>query len=130
MTIQNPLPITQEQIRLGSYNSREFAPPQWQIPREFLRGGEWSNVASHLMWTGSSAVLRAHAKPGINRDQALLHIGAVLHAVDMSVEHREAAAASLLATWFDSIELYDGIAAGIGVGRRRPEGQGDLSIGA
>lgn len=128
MDIQNPLPITRDQIRRGGYNAREFAPAQWQIPREFVGSGPWHAVASNLMWAGSSAIMRAHAKPGIDREQALMHVGAVLHAADLSVDHREAAAAFLLATWFDTVMLYDGV--GAGVGARRPEAQGSLAIDA
>lgn len=122
-----PIPVTQEQIRLGSYASREFAPPLWQIPREFVVQCAWSNVASHLMWMGSSSIVSAIPRPGINRDQALLHVGAVLHAVDMSVEHREAAAAYLLANWFDAITLSGGVSAGL---RARPHGQSHLDVDA
>lgn len=111
MIIQ-PKPITQEQVRNGSYRSTEFAPPLWQIPSRFTAAPDaWGDVASTLMWAGSSAILSAVPKPGIDREQALLHVGAVLLAVDLAVEHREAAAAYLLSEWFDSISTANAYAS-------------------
>jgi hypothetical protein len=127
MTYSDPLPISLDQIRQGSYNAREFAPALWEIPREFVGPGAWHAVASGLMWSGSTAIQRAHAKPGITREAALLHVGAVLHAQELSIDHREAAAAYLLANWFDTVQLFDGVGAGIGM--RRSDEQGSLSIG-
>lgn len=112
--ITTPKKITTEDIRNGNYKSVDFAPQMWQIPDEFKRTGDtWTAVASDLMWLGAAVVQRATPKPNIDRDQALLHIGAVLHAIDITVEHREAAAGYLLNQWFDRIETATGTAAGV-----------------
>lgn len=111
-----PIPVTLEQIRLGHYEAREFAPALWEIPAEFRRPeNAWSQVASQLMWMGAGAVVRADPRPGIDRARALLHIGAVLHAITLTVEHREAAAAYLLDSWFITVVATDNIAAGLGI---------------
>ena len=121
-----PKPITQEQVRNGQYRSADFAPPLWQIPSRFTSTPDaWGHVASTLMWAGSSAILSAVPRPSIDRDQALLHVGAVLLAIDLTVEHREAAAAYLLSEWFESIATANAYASHRSTGG---EPSGDIGI--
>ena len=104
VTTVTPKKISTEEIRNGRYKSAEFAVPLWQIPGEFSRpDNDWGAVASTLMWSGSSAIVRAAPKAGVDRDAALLHVGAVLLAIDMTVEHKEASAAYLLSEWFEEV---------------------------
>jgi len=99
-----PKQIDQNDIRNGRYRSADFAPPLWQIPPAFLNtANAWGQVASELMWAGSKAVLSATPRAGISAEAAMLHIGAVLLAIDMTVEHREAAAAYLMSEWFEAV---------------------------
>mgnify|MGYP001076967175 CR=1 FL=1 len=110
-----PKPITQEEVRTGRYRSTDFAPALWQIPASITTvENPWSNVAASLMWGGSAAILSALPKAGIDKERALLHVGAVLLAVDLTVEHREAAAAFLLSEWFESISTADAYASHLG----------------
>lgn len=119
-----PKPITQEEVRTGRYRSTDFAPALWQIPASITTvENPWSNVAASLMWGGSAAMLSALPKPGIDQERALLHVGAVLLAVDLTVEHREAAAAYLLSEWFESIATADAYASHLGRPQRPPAGQ-------
>lgn len=124
MKISVPQKITSEQIRNGQYNSRLFAPALWEIPSSYSQtGNPWTAVASQIMWGGSAAVLSAVPKAGIDLCEALLHVGAVLNAVDMTVEHRELAAGYLLDEWFTRIDATDGVAAGPGTHQRRNDHQ-------
>lgn len=126
-----PKSISTDDIRNGNYASADFAPKVWEIPESFRRVAvPWTGVASDMMWLGSGVVLRAEPKVGINRDQALLHVGAVLHAIDMSVEDRELAAGYLLSEWFDHIETSAGSAAGVGCGERNSANQMEFLQGS
>ena len=112
----NPIAIDSTAIVNGRYDVRAFAPARWEIPTDFTQpGNPWAVAASNLMWLGSGAVLRAEPKAGIDTTQALLHVGAVLHAVGLPVDHRESAAAFLLSEWFHRLDLADGTRVGRGV---------------
>ena len=128
MKITAPQMITSEQIRNGQYNSRSFAPALWEIPAPYSQiGNPWTAVASQIMWGGSAAVLNAVPKVGIDLTAALLHVGAVLNAVDMTVEHREVAAGYLLEEWFTQINATDGVSAGAGTHQRNNDRQAELT---
>lgn len=107
--MHSPIAIDFPTIVKGHYDARTFSPARWEIPAEFTQpGNAWAVAASHLMWLGAGAVTRAEPKPGVDTEEALLHVAAVLHARNLPIEHREAAAAYLLSGWFNCIELAGG----------------------
>lgn len=105
-----PIAIDTQTLARGCYDAKSFLPTRSEIPNEFSDAGNpWAVAASNLMWLGSEAVTRAEPRPGIEVASALLHVGAVLHAVRLPVDYREAAAAYLLSQWFNRLELAGGI---------------------
>lgn len=112
MSVQ-PRQIAALDVYRGRYSSRDFMVDRSQIPAAFdVADNPWTAVASTLMWLGSDCLISCTPRAGINAQAALLHVGAVLLAVDFSVEVREGVAGYLLCQWFESIETTKASAPG------------------
>lgn len=80
--------------------------PAWDdIPREFQiwRGNAWGRIATEWFFHGIDPT-NWSAKPGIDKDAAIRHLGHVLGSFQPAHEHKEAAVAYLLSLWFEPIE--------------------------
>lgn len=85
----------------------EFIPHYKDLPDEFKDGNTPQNkLFSKAFFKGCSTEFLKE-KPGINRAEALRHIGYVMGSWEPKYEHKEAGVAWLFAQWFEPFTDQD-----------------------
>jgi len=88
----------------------EWMPPMEAIPPEFhdMNGQtEWNRIARAWFYTGLPSTTGFHVKEGVDGAAALRAISATLGSFAPKHEHKEAAVAYMLASWFDKITGWE-----------------------
>lgn len=84
----------------------EWMPPMEEIPEEFKRGHtEQNKLASVWFVSGLPEGTKFYPKPGVDARAAVRAINATLSSYAPKHQHKEAAVAYMIASWFDKIEL-------------------------
>jgi len=85
-------------------NALAWMPPMSEIPAEYRdRNNVWNSIASKWFFDGLPASTKFHGKKGVDEKAALRVIGATLGSFAPKHEHKEAAVAYMLASWFDKV---------------------------
>jgi len=73
------------------------------VPNEFKRGHtKWNRLFQDWFFAGLKT-LNLTPKPGINQEEALAHIRAIMKSWEPKHEHKEAICAYLLSEWFEDV---------------------------
>lgn len=81
-----------------------FLPRRDEIPDQFWRGStEWNKVFGRWFFTGLPIGTSFRPKPGINGEEAVAHIKAVMVSWAPKHERKDAGVAYLLSEWFESV---------------------------
>ena len=82
-----------------------WMPPMAEIPDEFKRGRtEWNQIASKWFFFGLPKTTTFVPKDGVDPAKALRAIQATLGSYAPRHEHKEAAVAYMLASWFKKVK--------------------------
>lgn len=83
-----------------------WMPKMEDIPAEFKRwpGTEWNQIVNRWFFSGLPKGTEFVPKPGIDGDAALRAIKATIGSFAPKHEHKEAAAAYMLASWFKKVK--------------------------
>jgi hypothetical protein len=83
---------------------KQLLPPMSEIPDQYKSyGNKWCVLVSNWFFRGLKKS-EFVPKEGVDRDEALRHIKAILGSFEPKHEHKEAACAYLLALWFKSVQ--------------------------
>lgn len=100
-----PMPTTRLDLIFGG-DMRKFLPPWETLPREFQQGDtKWNRVASRWFFSGLPKGTIFSPKAGIDVQEALRHLAAILASFEPKQEHKEAGVAYLMSLWFYDIEI-------------------------
>jgi hypothetical protein len=79
---------------------KKLLPPLAEIPEQFQRGRtEWNKLFSDWFFGGLKS-FDCVPKDGIDRQEAMKHISAIMRSWEPQHEHKEAGVAFLLSEWF------------------------------
>ena len=80
--------------------------PAWEdIPEEFKeRDNEWTCIASSWFGNGLPADVKFYPREGVDAEKAYKAVGATLGSYAPKHEHKMAATAFMLSSWFAKIE--------------------------
>ena len=95
----------------GSFpgNVDGWLPPYEEIPAEFKKlGNKWAKLVSSWFFNGLDPSTEFHPKSGINKSEAIRHVGRCLRSFEPQHEHKEAGCAYLMSMWFEKVVLKDG----------------------
>lgn len=80
---------------------KHLMPEYDDIPAEFKNhNNKWNRVVSKWFFDGISTQ-SLKAKEGVDKGQAIKHVGTILGSFEPQHEHKEAACAFLLSEWFE-----------------------------
>lgn len=98
-----PGEVTPGEVMFGA--AEEKYPMMAEIPDEFKRHGGtiWNNVFSQWFYKGIKVDVFV-PKKGIDKEKALMYIGALMRSWAPKHEHKEAAVAYLMSLWFEEPE--------------------------
>lgn len=101
----HPTPISKLEV-VFSGNVDHLLPAYSAIPKEFKDGHtKWNKVFSRWFYSGLTEETKFAPKDGINQDEALSHVAAIMKSWAPKHEHKEAGCAYLLSLWFEDITL-------------------------
>ena len=102
MTWENPRTDTKwADAAFGPHHISDFLPAWVDVPDEFKHDSNpWCKLASRWFFSGLPKGLLV-AKTGINYNDAIAHLSAVLRSFEPKHEHKEAGAAYLMSLWFE-----------------------------
>lgn len=83
---------------------RGYLPEYATLPEEFKRPNKWESVISTWFYEGLKGATFV-PRDGINKTDALKHIGYCLGSWEPKHEHKMAGCAYLLSKWFERVEL-------------------------
>ena len=70
---------------------------------------EWTDIASHWFGRGLGPDVEFHPAAGIDPEAAFHHIACILHSYEPKHEHKIAAVAILMESWFTRIDNYEAV---------------------
>lgn len=100
-----PVPTTVTNMD-AEFGNSEFAPSRAEIPDEFFNNfthRKWHDIATQWFFDGLPHGTVFKPKTGVNKNQAIGAVSAVLRTFDLKHEHKKAAAAFLLSEWFEDV---------------------------
>jgi hypothetical protein len=97
-----PKPVTSIDIAFGPKNVNDYMPVYSSIPDEFKNGRTWGNKMFNKLFFEGGSVAELVPKEGINKEEAVRHIGAVMGSFQPKHEHKEAAVAYMFVSWFET----------------------------
>jgi hypothetical protein len=85
--------------------TKKLLPPMCDIPEEFDLPGntKWNKIISMWFFQGLPPETKFIPKDGIDSNDALRHIAAILRSFEPKHEHKESGCAYLMSLWFDDV---------------------------
>lgn len=102
-----PKSVTDAELVFGPATWDHLAGPHDTVPEEFKshRGTRWNEIVTRWFFRGLPKETEFVPKPGVDGDTAVRHIHAMLRSYEPKHQHKEAACAYLLSTWFDDVKI-------------------------
>jgi hypothetical protein len=100
----NPKKVIDVEIAFGG-DIGELLPSMDDIPDEFDLPGntKWNKIISMWFFQGLPPETKFIPKDGIDSNDALRHIAAILRSFEPKHEHKESGCAYLMSLWFDDV---------------------------
>lgn len=85
----------------------EWMPAEDEIPEEFRRGQtEWNTIGNSWMVHGLPENVEFYANEGVDPEKAFNVISATMNSYAPRLQHKEAAVAFMLFSWFEKVENW------------------------
>ena len=98
-----PQNVDRLSVVLGG-NMEQLLPAYSTVPDEFKRdSNKWVQIFHKWFFSGLPKGTRFTMKPGIEADQAIAHLKAIMASFQPKHEHKTAGVAYLMSKWFEDI---------------------------
>lgn len=102
-----PQPVDRLTMAFGAGKRfKELLPPMSDIPTDYPNRQKWERLMADWFYSGINAS-GLIPKEGVDKGQALAHLGTILGSWDPKHEHKEAAVAWLASLWFDENSTWE-----------------------
>jgi hypothetical protein len=86
-------------------NALDWMPPMDEIPEEYRKGkAKTCEIVHHWFFSGLNENVEFHPRRGVDAEKAWRAVSATIRSFAPSHQHKEAAAAYMLDSWFKKIK--------------------------